>query len=639
MHTTRRFLLLTALVLVACESGDPSAIGDASLGGLPTPSQAPPEWAADAVWYQVFPERFANGDASNDPTPESMEGAWPQVGADSLRAAGWQPQSWTGDWYAAADWERALRPDADSSGQDLYFTIQARRYGGDLQGVIDRLPYLDSLGVTALALNPVNDSPSLHKYDARSYHHVDPHFGPDPEGDREQIALEDPAAPETWSTTTADSLLLALVDAVHERDMRIVLDYSFNHTGAQFWAFQDVLENGRGSDYADWYRVDAWDDPATPDDEFAYTGWAGVAELPEFRTTDLTGDPEQGVPLDGNLAPGPRDHVFAVALRWLDPDGDGDPADGVDGFRLDAAEQVPLGFWRDFRRVTKAVNPDAILIGEIWWQQWPETMTDPAPYLGDAFDSVMHYRPFRPLRELLDPAGAQLSATDAATELADLYDAVPPQNLPALMSMLGSHDTPRLATTMANAGVPYEDEETPRNRTGYDVTRPDSAAYRAARLFRLLQVTLPSAPHVYYGDEVGMWGADDPDSRKPMLWPELGYDPETALPGGAVREPDAVRPDADLFAFTRSALSLRAAYPDLFSRGTLTWTADGDLFRFERAFEGRKAVVAVNVGAAPAASGIAVGGTTVPLAVGGRPQDGGGTYVVAPGAGAVFLVE
>ena len=628
-----RLLALALLVAAGCQTpGAPSGASGTALDGLPAPPETPPEWAADAVWYQIFPERFANADPGNDPTPASMEGSWPQVGADTLQAVGWQPREWTSDWFAPAEWETRLRPD------DRYFTIQARRYGGDLQGVIDRLPYLDSLGVNALYLNPVNDSPSLHKYDARSFHHVDPHFGPDPEGDKEQIALEDPADPETWSTTAADSLLLALVEAVHQRGMRIVLDYSFNHTGTQFWAFQDVLANGQASEFADWYRIDAWDDPATPDtSEFAYTGWAGVAELPELRKTDLTGDPERGVPYDGNLAPGPRDHAFAVALRWLDPDGDGDPADGVDGFRLDVAEQVPLGFWRDLRRLTKAVNPDAILVGEIWWQQWPETMSDPAPYLGDAFDSVMHYRPFRPLRQLLDPDGYQISPADAVAELTDVYGAVSPSHLPALMSMSGSHDTPRLATTMQNAAVPYKNEETPRNRPGYDVSRPDSAAWRSARLYRLLQATLPGAPHVYYGDEVGMWGGDDPDNRKPMLWPDRSYRSETAMYDGTTRPPDAVRPDQDLLAFTRSALSLRAAYPDLFSRGTLAWQPEGDLFRFTRRSGGQTATVVVNVGDGPLAAGVGVAGTTIPLAVGDRPTDRGGAYVVGPRSGAVFL--
>ena len=617
--------------LAACQTpASTDYAGGDDLGGLPPAPTVPPAWTAEAVWYQVFPERFRNGDPSNDPTPESMEGAWPQVGADSLRAAGWAPQDWTGDWYAQADWERTLRPG------DFYFTAQLRRYGGDLQGVIDALPYLDSLGVTALYLNPVNDSPSLHKYDARSYHHVDPHFGPDPEGDRQKMALEDPADPETWSTTAADGLLLDLVEAVHGRGMRIVLDYSFNHTGTQFWAFQDVLEKGQDSPYAAWYAIDAWDDPATAADEFAYTGWAGVAELPELRKVGLTGDPEAGVPLDGNLAAGPKDHALAVVLRWLDPDGDGDPSDGVDGFRLDVAEQVPLGFWRDLRRVTKAVNPEAALVGEIWWQEWPETLADPAPYLGDAFDAVMHYRPFPVLRQLLDPDGARVSPAAAAAELSRLYAGVPAAHLPSLMSMSGSHDTPRLATTMANAGVPYKNEETPRNRPSYGVARPDAAAAQAARLFRLLQVTLPGAPQVYYGDEVGMWGADDPDDRKPMVWPFLDYAAETATPDTTTRAPDRVAPDADLLAFTRRALALRRGHLDLFARGTLVWQPTGSVLRFTRQSGEQTAVVAVNVSDRPQPVAVPAS-ARLALAVGPPPARADAAAVLTPGAGAVFL--
>ncbi|MEM1115036.1 MAG: alpha-amylase family glycosyl hydrolase [Bacteroidota bacterium] len=596
-------------------------------------ADTPPAWAAEAVWYQIFPERFRNGDPANDPTPASMEGSWPTVGEDSLREAGWQVSAWTSDWYAQADWERKLRDG------DFYFTAQARRYGGDLQGVLDALPYLDSLGVTALYLNPVNDSPSLHKYDARAFRHVDPHFGPDPEGDRAMIAVEDPEDPETWSTTAADALLLDLLEAAHARDMRVVLDYSWNHTGTQFWAFQDVLENGPDSPYADWYRIDAWDDPATEADEFAYTGWAGVATLPEFRKTDLTGDPEAGVPLDGDLAPGPKGHAFAVTLRWLDPDGDGDPSDGVDGFRLDVAEQVPLGFWRDYRRFVKTVNPEAVLIGEIWWQDWPETMMNPAPYLGDVFDSVMHYRPFRPLRQLLDPAGPQISAVDAASELEAVYADVPPEHLPALMSMSGSHDTPRLATTLQNAGVPYKNEETPRNRPGYDVSRPGPEAWRSVALFRLLQATLPGAPHVYYGDEVGMWGADDPDDRKPMLWPELTYAPEVALPDGTTRPPDPVRIDRDVLGATRRALALRRAHLDLWTRGTLEWDAFGDVLRFTRQTDSEAATVVVNLADRPQRVGVPVDGTTIPFTVGPLPEANGPTYTMAPRTGAVFLID
>lgn len=620
------FVVACAVALPACQSPE-AGLGDdgLALGGLPDPPSTPPEWAAQAVWYRILPERFASASSDNDPTPESMDGAQPSVGADSLRSVGWQLRDWTSDWTTRSGWETRLRP------QNRDATISARRYGGDLQGVIDRLPYLDSLGVNALLLDPVNDSPSAHKTDARSYHHVDPTLGPDPERDREQITLEDPADPATWSTTAADSLLLELIAAVHERDMRIVLDYSFASTSTQFWAFQDAHENGRDSDYADWYDSD---DSAT-EAGGAESDRAGVAA---FRNVDLRGDPARGVPLDGDLAPGPRGHVLAVALRWLDPDGDGDPSDGVDGFRLAHAQQVPLGFWRDLRRLTKAVNPSAILVGEIGWQERPETLADPAPFLGDAFDAVMHVRPFPPLRQLLDPSGPQISPFEATIELGDLYDALPPQHLPALISASGDRDTPRLGTMLANAGVPYGDQEA-SVRTDYDVSRPDSAAQRSARLYRLLQVTLPGAPHVQYGDEMGMWGAD---IAKPMLWPGLQYAPEAggsggARPDGTPRPPDPVAPDLDLLAFTRSALSLRGAYPSLFSRGTLTWQPDGDLLRFTRESGDRTAIVVVNVGRAPLPTGVAVSGTTIPLAVGPRPAARGGAYTIGPRSGAVFL--
>ena len=628
-----RTALLALLLLAIAACDDPDLVAaDASVADLPEPPRTPPTWAAEAVWYQIFPERFRNGDPTNDPTPASMEGAWPQVGEDSLVAVGWEPSEWTSDWYAQADWERRLRDG------DFYLTAQLRRYGGDLQGVIDALPYLDSLGVTALYLNPVNDAPSLHKYDARAYRHVDPHFGPDPEGDLEMMAVEDPGDPETWSTTAADGLLLDLIEGVHARDMRIVLDYSWNHTGTQFWAFQDILENGRSSPFADWYAIDTWDDPATPDtNEFAYTGWAGVRELPEFRKVNLTGDPSTGVPYDGALAPGPATHAIAVTLRWLDPDGDGDPSDGVDGFRLDVAEQVPLGFWRDYRRVVKTANPEALLIGEIWWERWPETMSDPAPYLGDAFDAVMHYRPFRPLRQYLDPAGPQISADALATELEQLYADIPASHLPALLSMSGSHDTPRLATTLANAAVPYKNEETPRNRPGYDVSRPDAATWRSVALFRLLQATLPGAPHVYYGDEVGMWGADDPDNRKPMVWDALDYTAEAALPGDSTHRPDPVGVDREVLAATRRALTFRRAHADLFARGTLRWQPGGDVLRFTRQTDREMAVVVVNLSGAPyRAADLA--NARVGLIAGEAPLNGGdGSFLVAPGSGAVFV--
>jgi cyclomaltodextrinase len=160
-----------------------------------------PDWAKDAVWYQIFPERFRNGDPSNDPTKEDIAGAFPD--APGLP---WRVHPWTSDWYARQDYEQ----DAPLPFHEL---VQRRRYGGDLQGIIDRLDYLQDLGITAIYLNPVFDSPSSHKYDGISYHHIDPNFGPDPAGDRALMAEENAGDPSTWVWTSADKLALELIVA------------------------------------------------------------------------------------------------------------------------------------------------------------------------------------------------------------------------------------------------------------------------------------------------------------------------------------------------------------------------------------------------------------------------------------------
>ncbi|MEM1054691.1 MAG: alpha-amylase family glycosyl hydrolase [Bacteroidota bacterium] len=588
----RPVLLFACLALAACSGSVPAP------APLPSTSEAadlPPDWAAHAVWYQIFPERFRNGDPSNDPTPESVQGAWPKVPTDTLELIGWEPTPWNWDWYAQEPWAEAYKPG------EFYITSQMRRYGGDLAGILEGLDYIESLGVNALYLNPLNDSPSLHKYDARTWRHVDPHFGPDPEGDKAIIATEDPLDPSTWQFTAADQMFLQLIREAHARGIRVVLDYSWNHTGDQFWGFLDAAERGAESPYADWFTIEAFDDPATPENEFAYKGWLGISTLPEIRKTDQTGDPHLGIPYDGDMDEAASQHVFAISRRWLDPNGDGDPSDGVDGFRLDVAEMVPLGFWRRYRDVVKEVNPEAILVGEIWWQQWPEIMMPPAPYLGDVFDSVMHYRPFAPTRQLVAPGGPQIAPSAYAAHLDSLYGTVQSTHVAALMAMSGSHDTPRLASTLYNTEIAYKYEENPRFHPSYRIDQPDRATMRSVRLYRLLQVTLPGAPHVYYGDELGMWGADDPDDRKPMLWPEIDYATETTHPFGLPRDPDPIEIDGALLDDTREVLDLRREFSDLFAHGALLWRPDDErqLLVFERRHMGQVATVAVNLSPEP----------------------------------------
>lgn len=586
-------LLTIALALaLACGKATPGERAPANL--------AVPAWATDAIWYQVFVERFRNGDPTNDPTPQDMLGV-----TDEPVPAGWQPTPWTHDWYRQEPWARA-------TGKDFYGTVQARRYGGDLKGLMDRLDYLQELGVTALYLNPVNDAPSLHKYDARNYRHIDRNFGPDPRGDESRMAAEIPWDPATWGWTAADSLFLSLVREVHRRGMRIIVDYSWNHTGITFWAWRDVLEHQRASRFADWYEIERFDDSATPDtNEFAYRGWVGVPWLPEWKKVGRPTGKTHGA-IEGNLVAGVRDLVFSVTRRWLDPNGDGDPSDGVDGFRLDVAEMVPLGFWRDYRRFVRSINPEAYLVGEVWWEQWPDRMFDPAPWLqGDVFDAVMNYRWYAPTRSFFAGAPPHLTATAYADQLDSLVTGIGPAYQKAMMNLTASHDTPRFSTSVYNPGR-YKYKDTPREDPGYRIDRPDERTRRIQQQILVQQFTYRGAPHIWNGDEVGMWGAFDPDERKPLVWEDLRYEDETTHPFGRPRRPDRVVPDTALFRVYRELISLRKQHLRLFVDGSFRWLLTDDahgLLAYERALDDQRAIIAFNNADAPQELALEADGT------------------------------
>jgi len=617
--------LLVVCGALACAEANRSDTVDASASGAP--ETGVPRWAQEAIWYQVFVERFRNGDPANDPTPHDMEGAWPHVVPE-----GWGVTPWGHDWYAQEPW-------AAATGRDLWFTVQARRYGGDLQGVLDELDALQELGVTALYLNPVNDAPSLHKYDARTWRHVDRNFGPDPRGDEARIAAEDPVDPSTWTFTAADSLFLRLVDEVHRRGMRIIVDYSWNHTGVAFWAWKDVLEHQAASPYAGWYEIERFDDPATPDtSEFAYRGWAGVPDLPEIRKVGRPPGETHGA-IEGTLAAPVRDHVFHVTRRWLDPNGDGDPSDGVDGFRLDVAEMVPLGFWREYRRLVRSVNPEAYLVGEVWWKAWPDSMYDPAPWLqGDVFDAVMNYRWYAPTRSFFAEAPPHLTATQYVEALDSVARGIPGAEWKAMMNLTASHDTPRFGTSVFNPGR-YKYGVNPRDNPGYRLGRPGAAERRIQEMILVQQFTWSGAPHVWNGDEVGMWGADDPDSRKPIVWPDLDYEDEVADPLGRPRTPDPVAPDTVLRSVYRDLVSLRRAHLDLFVDGSVRILLADDarrLLAYERALGDERAVVVFNASdeAATARVDVPDGGYAVAF-----PADAAATGLTREATGGTLLLE
>ncbi len=589
-----RLILLSCLLTTACSPPAPPSTSEA------TPFDQAPVWAADVVWYQIFAERFRNGDASNDPTPADMHGAYP-----GFVPADWQITPWTHDWYAPDAYFDGLEARGDFNGNPVASfgqKAQLRRYGGDLQGVRDKIDYLDSLGVTAIYFNPLNDAPSLHKYDARSWLHIDPTFGPDPAGDRALIASETWDDPSTWTMTAADRMFVDVVSDFHARGIRVVLDYSWNHTGREHPAMQDVIAKGEASEYADWYWTE-FDDPSTLTDEFSVQGWFGVFELPELRET-VHHDATQGMEAyDGDLySPSAREHIFAVTRRWLDPNGDGDPSDGVDGYRLDVAAEIGLDWWRAYRRVVREANPDALLIGEIWWDVWPDHLIHPDAFLaGDTFDAIMNYRWYRSARHFFASAPNALPASILADSLrAYLGDTAHPSMNHAMMNVAASHDTPRLLTSLYNRGR-YKYHTKPDDDPAYRIDRPDARTFETARMLLAHQFTYVGAPHVWNGDEMGMWGADDPSPRKPLIWPDLAFEPETTHPLGLPRPTDSVRFDSDHHAYYQHLTRIRADYPAL-RRGEVDFVLTDDvrgLLGYTRTLDDETVLALFNTSDAP----------------------------------------
>lgn len=271
------FIFLLLVFLFGCQSPAPT------LNDNSTAFDEAPNWSKEVIWYQIFVERFRNGDPTNDPTPEDLEGTYPGFVPES-----WAITPWTQDWYSDDVYFDELEKGKDFYGNPVTSfgqKSQLRRYGGDLQGVLDQLAYFDSLGINAIYFNPLNDAPSLHKYDPRHWRHIDRNFGPSPKEDVQIINTEIPDEPSTWKFTGADKMFLKVIEELHQRDIKVILDYSWNHTGHRFWAWKDVIKKQEASKYKDWYWVQTFDDPATNSNEFEYRGWFGVKDLPEIRET------------------------------------------------------------------------------------------------------------------------------------------------------------------------------------------------------------------------------------------------------------------------------------------------------------------------------------------------------------------
>ncbi|MCC3151614.1 glycoside hydrolase family 13 protein [Hymenobacter sp. BT770] len=561
-------VLLAGLVLLA--------------SALPGRAQADftPDWSKGVVWYQIFPERFSNGDPRNDPKVTDQNGAYPFDDSSAF-----QIQPWGSDWYK-------LQPYEHKNGKDIYYNIQRRRYGGDLQGILNKLDYLQSLGVNALYLTPVFWSPSSHKYDALCYHHVDPTFGPDPEGDKKLIATENPLKAETWVWTKADLLVLKLIEEVHKRKMHLIFDGVFNHLGAKSFAFQDVVKNQQASPYADWFMVKSWRD-AAKGTAFEYNGWFGVKTLPELKE-DETG-----------IVAGPKQYIFNATQRWMNPMNKG-AAHGIDGWRLDVAYDVGHPFWKSWRQHVRSINPQAYMTAEL---VFPIEKTK--PYLsGDEFDATMNYNFAFAVHDFFvqDATAATVTAFDA--RLKQLREAFGPGVALNMQNLVDSHDATRIGSAVANPDGkkmgdwgPYFNWSQKSNNKTYNARKPTAAQLQKQKLIAAFQMLYLGSPMIFYGDEAGMWGANDPDCRKPMVWADKQYEPETANPDQTTHAPDAVQFNKDLFAWYQKFIALRRRSPAI-QRGTFTTVATDDarqLYAFRRTLGKEDVLVVLNRGSKPAA--------------------------------------
>jgi glycosidase len=543
-----------------------------------------PDWMRNAVIYQVFPDRFANGRPNNDPATgdtryddPALELPW-----------GTLPEGYCRNYAGATDTSCPYRY-RDESGIEQ---PTGRDYqGGDLKGVDQRLDYLQGLGVNTIYLNPIFDAGSDHGYDTQNYYAIDPYFG-----------------------TIKD--FQNLVKHAHQRGMRIILDGVFNHTSSDSVYFDRYHHyptvgacESVDSPYRDWFTFSPQPDGpcAGPDgpNTMTYTDWAGFDSLavlnkanPDVQRFFLTG-PD------------------SVAKHWLRL--------GADGWRLDVMNDpsFPAGYWQTFRDVVKQTDPDAVIIAEAW--QKDSSLLGLLD--GSQADGAMNYRLRDAVLGLLAPqsfdakgfpdSGDPLAPSQFAARISSIAEDYAGPAQFATMNLLDSHDTERALWTL-----------TPGAETG--AAKQDSAALAAGKrrleLASIIQFSVPGAPTVYYGDEIGMTGDDDPDDRRAHPWPDQGGTGDTAL-----------------YQHYAALAQVRAAVPAL-RDGALTVLRTDDatgVVSMGRKDSGSTAILVVNTGADPQQVSVPVAGylpdglsLTESYRVGGTAS---GTHSVVSGAVAVTV--
>jgi alpha-glucosidase len=471
-----------------------------------------PKWAKGAVIYQIMVERFRNG----DPTNTVLDNEYYYIGSPTVQVK---------DWDQCPAQRMAIR----------------EFYGGDLQGIIDKMDYLQELGVDAIYLNPIFVSPSNHKYDIQDYDYVDPHYGKIvkdegallPEGCKENAKAERYIQRVTnkENLEASNQLLIRLIEEAHSRGMKVILDGVFNHCGSfNKWLDREcIYENQEG------YEKGAYVDSESPYRSFFkfnnehdwpynpyYDGWWGHDTLPKLNYEN---------------SPKLYEYIMNIARKWVSPPYN------ADGWRLDVAADLGFSqeynhkFWRDFRKVVKEANPNAIILAEHYG--------DPGPWLkGDQWDTVMNYDAFmEPLTWFF--TGMEKHSDEYRGDLLGNHE--------SFQGAMSHHMSNFLAPSLQTAMNELSNHDHSRflTRTNHKVGRVDQLGYEAAsegidkavmREAIVMQMTWPGAPTIYYGDEAGQVGFTDPDNRRTYPW---GHE------------------DKELIEFYREAIRLHKKYPVL----------------------------------------------------------------------------
>jgi len=546
-----------------------------------------PEWSKGVVWYSIFVDSFRDGNLYNSPIyselgPEYYFRPSGRLADGSLRSELISPTRWrtkgTLQGFEITEWEKDWNtppyPEIEAENRYYPYAIKnTRRYGGDLQGIEEKLDYLKGLGVEGINLSPIFYSSSNHKLDTIDYAHISPDFGVTTKDSYKE--LNSNLDINKW--TESDLMFQKLVDKIHEKNMRIVLDINFAYVSPEFFAYKDFVKNKENSKYKNWFK----DSPKE-----------GIKKV------RLNLDDEEL-----------QDYLVGATSKWVK----GNKGKGIDGYFIknDISNKE---FLSKLKEEFLSINKEFILVGE--------STEENENYIGkDGFDILGSYEVGIWIQDLLVNNKNSIEEVKGLVKTTDLK--TPRWNF------IESYDTDRFYSSLINPNREF-DRLNNYGQDDYINVRPDlvdSNSIKKLKLAVLIQLTLRGNPVIYYGTEKGMWGADSPDSRKPMLWEDIKFENETdSLKNyrnnrekiAKIFKTDMLKDDIsyevkgneEIEKWYKEILEFRAFDPELLKKGDLKvldldsskYLEDGsvektierDVLAFEREYKGRSAIIIIN---------------------------------------------